>query len=170
MTVRPARPDDVADIHALVTELADYERSADQVAATATDLSRALFSDDPRVFCHVADDGAVGVVGFALWYVTFSTWTGRHGIWVEDLYVRDSHRGTGHGRALMAALAAECRRRRYGRLEWWVLDWNLPATRFYEGLGAASMDEWTVNRLDGAALEALASTADARDGADVGRA
>lgn len=156
MTVRPARPGDVADIHALITELAEYERSADQVDATPHDLSQALFGSDPAVFCHVAEDGASGVVGFALWYVTFSTWTGRHGIWVEDLYVRGTHRGSGHGRDLMAALAAECRRREYGRLEWWVLDWNAPAIRFYESLGATSMSEWTVNRLDGAALHALA--------------
>lgn len=161
MTVRPARPDDVADIHALITELAEYERSADQVDATPHDLSESLFGPHPAVFCHVAEDGDSGVVGFALWYVTFSTWTGRHGIWVEDLYVRDAHRGSGHGRELMAALAGECRRRGYGRLEWWVLDWNAPAIRFYESLGATSMNEWTVNRLDGAALTALA----AHDGA-----
>ena len=157
MTVRPARPGDVADIHALITELAEYERSADQVEARPDDLSDALFRRDAAVFCHVAEDADSQVVGFALWYVTYSTWTGRHGIWVEDLYVLPAHRGSGHGGDLLATLAAECDHRGYGRLEWWVLDWNAPAIRFYESLGATSMSEWTVNRLDGAALAALAA-------------
>ena len=159
MTVRPARPEDVEQIHSLVVELAAYERADDEVASTPGQLSAALFAPTPQVFCHVADadkasDGSLA--GFALWYVTYSTWTGRHGIWLEDLFVRPAHRSRGHGRDLLGRLAAECVSRGYGRLEWWVLDWNHPAREFYASLGANSMDEWTVNRLDGAALEELA--------------
>lgn len=154
MTVRPARPDDVDDLHDMIGELADYERARHEVDASAADLSAALFGPDPSVFCHVVDDGD-GPTGFALWYVTYSTWTGRHGIWLEDLFVREESRGRGHGQALLAALAAECARRGYRRLEWAVLDWNHPAREFYASLGASSMDEWTVNRLDGAALDEL---------------
>ena len=158
MTVRPARPDDVDDVFDMVCELADYERARDEVTSTPGQLSAALFAPTPQVFCHVADaeDTSSGsLAGFALWYVTYSTWTGRHGIWLEDLFVRPRHRSRGHGRDLLAQLAAECVRRGYGRLEWWVLDWNHPARGFYTALGAASMDEWTVNRLAGAALDEL---------------
>lgn len=139
-------------------ELAAYEKAAESVEATADDLRAALFAPDPQVFAEVAEtDGAV--VGFALWYVTFSTWTGRHGIWVEDLYVRPSHRGHGIGRALLSRLAAEATRRGYRRLEWWVLDWNTPALRFYQSLGATPMAEWTVHRVDGESLRRLADGA-----------
>ena len=162
MTVRPARPEDVEQIHSLVRELAAYERAADEVASTPKQLSDALFAPTPQVFCHVAEsESSAGtsdevLAGFALWYVTYSTWTGRHGIWLEDLFVRPAHRSRGHGRDLLAQLAAESVSRGYGRLEWWVLDWNHPAREFYASLGAVSMDEWTVNRLDGAALDELA--------------
>ena len=162
MTVRPARPEDVEQIHALVRELAEYERAADEVASTPAQLSAALFAPSPQVYCHVADAGDAwdgDLAGFALWYVTYSTWTGRHGIWLEDLFVRPAHRSRGHGRDLLAQLAAECVRRGYGRLEWWVLDWNHPARRFYESLGAKAMTEWTVNRLAGTALHDLATSA-----------
>lgn len=158
MTVRPARPGDEADIHRMVVELATYERAADEVASTPTDLAVALFGDSPAVFCHVVQ-GVGGIEAFALWYVTYSTWTGRHGIWLEDLYVRPEHRGRGVARALLTELAAECDRRGYGRLEWWVLDWNDPALAFYDSLGATPMSEWTVQRLDGAALQALGQEA-----------
>lgn len=154
MTVRPARPGDEADIHRMVTELAEYERAADEVESSPTDLAAALFGASPAVFCHVAQ-GTDGLDAFALWYVTYSTWTGRHGIWLEDLYVRPEHRGRGLARALLAELAAECVRRGYRRLEWWVLDWNDPALAFYESMGATPMSEWTVQRMDGPALAAL---------------
>jgi GNAT superfamily N-acetyltransferase len=154
VTVRPARPDDVDDLHDMICELADYERARDEVDSSSHDLSAALFGPDPAVFCHVVDDGD-RPTGFALWYLTYSTWTGRHGIWLEDLFVREESRGRGHGQALLAALAAECASRGYRRLEWAVLDWNHPAREFYAFLGASSMDEWTVNRLDGAALDEL---------------
>ena len=145
----------------MVVELAEYERAPDEVTSTAADLADALFAEHPQCFCHVADhDG--NLVGFALWYVTYSTWTGRHGIWLEDLYVREAHRGQGTGRGLLTELAAECERRGYRRLEWWVLDWNSPALGFYQSLGATPMSEWTVQRLSDASLATLASQAGAR--------
>jgi GNAT superfamily N-acetyltransferase len=159
--VRPATESDVPAVDALVRELAVYEREPDAVEATPEDFSRALFGPDPRVHCHVAEvhDGsqdAWHVAGMALWYVTFSTWRGRHGIWLEDLFVRPEHRGLGLGRALLQALAAECTERGWARLEWWVLDWNSPAHGFYRSAGAVPQDEWTVWRLDGHALERFA--------------
>ena len=155
--IRPARTDDVADILRLIIELAVYENEPDAVDATETDLHAALFSDNPRAFAHVVDLNGT-VIGFALWYVNFSTWTGKHGIWLEDLYVTPEHRGTGLGRALLAELARICVERAYTRLEWWVLDWNTPAIGFYDSLRAHSMDEWTVRRLDGVALADLAAS------------
>jgi GNAT superfamily N-acetyltransferase len=153
--IRPARPGDVADIHRLLRELADYERSLAEVTATEADLAAALFGSTPAIFAHVAEhDGAVA--GFALWFVNYSTWLGRHGIYLEDLYVTPAVRGRGYGRALLAELAGICVERGYGRLEWWVLDWNSPAIGFYTALGATAMDEWTVHRLTGPALRALA--------------
>lgn len=161
MRVRPAQPGDEAHILAMIRALADYERAAQQVETTEADLSAALFGAAPAAFAHLAEADEQ-VVGMALWYVTFSTWTGRHGIWLEDLFVLPEARGRGAGRALLAALAAECRRRGYRRLEWWVLDWNTPALEFYRSLGATPMDEWTVQRLDGGCLHALADHAEER--------
>jgi GNAT superfamily N-acetyltransferase len=160
--VRPATESDVPVIDALVRELAVYEREPDAVEAAPEDFHRALFGPDPRVHCHVAEvadgDSSWQVAGMALWYVTFSTWRGRHGIWLEDLFVRPEHRGLGLGRALLQALAAECTERGWARLEWWVLDWNAPAHGFYRGAGALPQDEWTVWRLDGDALERFAAS------------
>ncbi|MEJ2577627.1 MAG: GNAT family N-acetyltransferase [Kineosporiaceae bacterium] len=157
--IRPARPADVPRLHELVVELATYEREPDAVKATPEDLDTALFGPDPRVHALVAEadtpDGP-DVVGLALWFVTFSTWQGRHGIWLEDLYVRPEHRRSGFGRALLCALAAECLRRGYRRLEWTVLDWNAPALGFYRSLGAERLTEWTTHRLSGPHLEQLA--------------
>ncbi|MFP5335558.1 MAG: N-acetyltransferase family protein [Actinomycetes bacterium] len=156
--VRPAEPADVHAIDGLVRELAVYEKEPDAVEAVPDDFAAALFGPDPRVHCHVAEvdlpDGPQ-VVGLALWYVTFSTWRGRHGIWLEDLFVRPERRGLGLGRALLSALAAECTARGWARLEWWVLDWNSPAHGFYASLGAVPQDEWTVWRLDGESLASL---------------
>ncbi len=165
--VRAAEEHDVTAIDALVRELAVYEREPDAVEATEDDFRAALFGPDPRVHAHVAEvrsvgaDGASGgweVAGIAVWFVTFSTWKGRHGLWLEDLFVRPEHRRLGLGRALLAELAGECERRGWPRFEWWVLDWNEPAHRFYESLGAVPQDEWTVWRTDGDALTALAAT------------
>jgi GNAT superfamily N-acetyltransferase len=157
--IRRARPADVPAIHRLIRDLAEYERSLPEVTGTAEDLDRSLFGPDPAVFAHVAEhDGEIA--GFALWFLNYSTWVGRHGIYLEDLYVRPELRGSGYGRQLLAELAALCRERGYGRLEWWVLDWNEPARGFYERLGARPMDEWTVHRLSGAALRDLAAARD----------
>jgi GNAT superfamily N-acetyltransferase len=154
-SVRRAEPADVPRILELIKELADYERSLDQVSATAEELSAALFAEQPAVFAHVAEVDDT-VVGFAIWFVNFSTWLGKHGIYLEDLYVTPTVRGRGVGKALLAELAATCVRRGYGRLDWWVLDWNEPAIGFYRSVGAEPMSEWTVQRLSGAALTGLA--------------
>jgi GNAT superfamily N-acetyltransferase len=153
--IRPARPGDVPAIYQLIRDLAAYERSLPAVTGTQQDLASALFGPEPAVFAHVVDrDGRVA--GFALWYVSYSTWQGRHGIYLEDVYVERDQRGRGYGRRLLAELAALCVERGYGRLEWSVLDWNAPALGFYASLGATAMDDWTVHRLTGHALQALA--------------
>jgi GNAT superfamily N-acetyltransferase len=156
--IRSANSDDVPRISELIRELADYERSLDEVTATEDSLRAALFAPSPAVFAHVALVGG-DVVGFALWFLNFSTWLGQHGIYVEDLYVTPPMRGRGTGKALLAELAAICLRRGYGRLEWWVLDWNEPAIGFYRSIGARPMSEWTVQRLTGAPLADLAQAA-----------
>lgn len=156
--MRPAVEADVASIDRLVRELAAYEREPDAVEGTAGDLTRALFGPDPRLHAHVAevelDDGRE-VAGIALWYVSYSTWRGRHGIWLEDLFVLPHQRGVGLGHALLEALARHCVAQGWTRLEWAVLDWNEPARGFYRALGAAPQEEWTTWRLDGPALGAL---------------
>ncbi len=153
--IREAVAADVPVLLQLVRELAEYEREPDAVEATEDDLQRALFVEH-TASCHVALDAEGAVVGFALWYVTFSTWKGRPGLWLEDLFVRPSARGTGLGRALLQTLAAVCVDRGYPRFEWWVLDWNAPAIGFYRSLGATPQDEWTTFRVDGEALQQLA--------------
>lgn len=141
---------------ALVRELAEYERSAHEVELTPEGLHKDLFGEAPRVFAHVAEvDGEI--VGTAIWFFSYSTWRGRHGVYLEDLFVRPEHRGAGHGRALLAALAAEAVRHGCARVEWAVLDWNTPAIDFYRSLGAVAMDEWTTFRLTSDALTALAA-------------
>jgi GNAT superfamily N-acetyltransferase len=160
--IRPARPDDVPTILALIRELATYEREPDAVVATQADLADALFGERPALFGLIAEDtddtGDIGAIaGFALWFLNFSTWIGRHGIYLEDLYVRPEFRGHGHGRELLIELARIADERGYGRLEWSVLDWNESAHRFYASLGAVPMQEWTTWRLAGAALPGLAN-------------
>ena len=142
----------------MIRELAEYEREPNAVVATEAMLHEALFGDSPAVFGLIAEDEGV-TVGFALWFLNFSTWLGRHGIYLEDLYVRPEHRGSGHGKALLAELARICVERGYGRFEWWVLDWNTPAIEFYRSIGAEPMDEWTVQRVTGDALTDLAAQA-----------
>ena len=155
--IRPAKPEDVAEIHAMVRELADYEKALDQAKATPQQLHDALFGERPAAFAHIAEDDEGHVLGFALWFLNYSTWTGVHGIYLEDLYVRPVARGTGYGKALLAQLARTCVERGYQRLEWSVLDWNEPALAVYRAQGAVPMDEWTVHRLAGDALEAMAA-------------
>ncbi|HEX2316572.1 MAG TPA: GNAT family N-acetyltransferase [Thermomonospora sp.] len=152
--IRAAVVDDVPTIVRLIRELAEYERALHEAKATEDDLRRALFGPDPRAFAHVAEqDGEV--VGFALWFLTFSTWTGQHGIYLEDLFVRPEARGGGHGKALLTELARIAVERGYRRVEWSVLNWNEPAIGFYKSLGAFPQDEWTVYRLTGDALQEL---------------
>ena len=167
--VRPARPEDIPEILAMVRELADYERSAHEVRATEQMLADLLFGSNtpsgaPAAYCHVAqaptpDADGPALAGMALWFLNASTWRGQHGIYLEDLYVRPAFRGFGLGQALMAELARICIDRGYARLEWWVLDWNTPAIDFYRALGAQSMDEWTVHRITSTHLERLAERA-----------
>jgi GNAT superfamily N-acetyltransferase len=154
--IRPARPADIPAIYQLIRDLASYENALADVTGSEEQLRRALLAEPPAVFAHVAEhDGQVG--GFALWYLSFSTWTAGHGIYLEDLYVRPELRGSGLGRALLAELARICVARGYPRLEWAVLDWNTPSRGFYASLGAAEMSEWIVNRLSGPALRELAA-------------
>ena len=156
--IRPAVPADVPALVQLVRDLAEYERAPEEAVATEAQLHEVLFGPQAAVFCDVAEvEGEV--VGLAVWFLSFSTWLGRHGIYLEDLYVTPSRRGEGHGKALLATLARRCVERGYGRLEWSVLDWNTPAIDFYVTLGAVGMDGWTVHRLAGAPLAALATEA-----------
>ena len=155
-TLREARPGDEPGILACITALAVYEKEPDAVDNTVDALTATLFGPEPRAFAHVVErDGQI--VGIAVWFVTYSTWTGRHGIWLEDLYVLDSERGRGYGKALVQALAAVCVERGYARFEWTVLDWNEPAIGFYRSLGVTPLAEWTTQRLTGDALHALAT-------------
>jgi GNAT superfamily N-acetyltransferase len=139
---------------AMVRALAAYERAADQVRLAETDLDAALFGPTPSVFAHVAEHRGA-VVGMAIWFVNYSTWTGRHGIYLEDLFVMPEARGLGAGKALLATLARLALHRGYRRVEWAVLDWNEPAIGFYRRLGADRQEDWSVYRLSGPALEAL---------------
>jgi GNAT superfamily N-acetyltransferase len=154
-SIRAALSGDVPEILAMIRELADYEREPESVIATEEHLHEALFCAEPAVFALVAESDD-SVVGFALWFRNFSTWLGRHGIYLEDLYVRPDFRGRGIGKRFLVELARICRDRGYGRLEWWVLDWNTPAWEFYESVGATPMSEWTVHRVTGDALRSLA--------------
>ena len=147
----------------MVRDLAEYERAPQEAIATEAQFEAALFGPEPKVFAHVVEhaDGGHRLGGFALWFLNFSTWLGKHGLYLEDLYVRPELRGHGYGTALLATLARECVEQDYGRFEWWVLDWNEPALSFYRGIGAVPMDEWTVQRVTGQALRELAARLDA---------
>ena len=155
VTIRPAVLEDSALILQFIRDLAEYEKMLDDVRTTRDDITVALFGENPKAFCDVAliDDAPVG---FALWFYNFSTFVGRHGIYLEDLFVRPEARGSGAGKALLANLARRCLDENLGRLEWAVLDWNAPSIAFYDSLGAAAMDEWIVRRMTGDALVRLA--------------
>jgi GNAT superfamily N-acetyltransferase len=164
--IRDALPADVPVLLELIRELARYEREPDAVQTDERRLHEALFGPDPQVWALTAVETSPAaaeatevVVGCAIWFVNYSTWTGRHGIYLEDLVVRESARGGGHGRGLLARLAAICLERDYPRLDWAVLDWNEPAWGFYRALGAEPMTEWTGHRVSGDALAALAARA-----------
>jgi GNAT superfamily N-acetyltransferase len=155
LVIRQAAPEDLGLVHSLVEELAHYEKLGHEVCATRADLAAALFCETPKVTCEIAArDGEAA--GFMIWFYTFSTFRGRHGIWLEDLFVRPAFRRSGVGTALIARLAARCRAEGLARLEWSVLDWNTPSIHFYETLGARLMQEWTNCRLEGQSLAALA--------------
>lgn len=154
MTIRRAVVSDVPAILALIHLLAEYEQAPEQVVATEKDLIDSLFADIPMVFCHVATKNNL-VVGIAIWHLNYSTWLGKHGLYLEDLFVIPDSRGEGHGLGLLQELAKICVENEYERLQWWVLDWNKPAIEFYQSLGGVAMDEWTVFRLTGDSLKTL---------------
>lgn len=154
VVVRPAIESDVPAVVALVRELALYEHAPEECRLSAEQLTGALFGDSPAVWAHVAEvDGTVQ--GAAIWFLSFSTWTGTHGIWLEDFIVREHLRGRGVGTELIRALARTCAERGYERLEWNVLDWNTPSIGYYRSIGAEHLDEWQTFRLSGDALTSL---------------
>jgi GNAT superfamily N-acetyltransferase len=155
VTIRRARKGEVGLLFSLICELADYEKLLHEVEATEQMIDMALFGDNPRLFCEIAEWNGEPV-GFAVWFFDFSTFSGRSGIYLEDLFVRPAHRGKGVGKALLAYLAKLCVDNGWARLQWAVLDWNTPSIAFYKSLGAVLKDEWTVCRLTGPALAELA--------------
>lgn len=155
IVIRPAAREDSALVASFVRELAEYEKLTHEVEASEQMLADALFTPNPRAFCDIAEcDGAPA--GFALWFYTFSSFRGRHGMWLEDLFVRPRFRGQGLGKALLSHLARRCVDEGLGRFEWSVLDWNAPSIAFYEAQGATLMNEWKICRVSGPALEKLA--------------
>lgn len=155
LTIRKAEEGDASLVFSFIKELAEYERLAHEVDATEADVAKALFRENPRAFADIAEwEGRPA--GFALWFYNFSTFRGRHGIYLEDLFVRPEFRSKGIGKALLKHLARRCIDENLPRLEWWVLDWNEPALKFYRSIGAVPMDEWTVQRVTGGALKQLA--------------
>jgi GNAT superfamily N-acetyltransferase len=155
LEIRAAERSDSALILNFVRKLAQYERLLHEVAASEADVVRDLFGENPRVFCDLAYwDGAPA--GFALWFHNYSTFRGRHGLYLEDLFVEPAYRGRGIGKALLKGLAARCEAEGFSRLEWMVLDWNAPSIAFYKSLGAVAVDDWTVFRLTGDALKKFA--------------
>lgn len=154
--IRAATFADIPAIHRLIVELAIYEKEPDAVKATHADLEGALFGERPTAECVLAEQDGLPV-GMALFFTNFSTWTGKPGLYLEDLFVMPAARGSGLGKALLVHLAGLAVARGYARFEWSVLDWNTPAIGFYQALGAKLMDEWTVMRVEGDALTALAA-------------
>ena len=156
MNIRPAKATDIDEILALIYELALYEKAPEEAKATESQIRESFFGDNPKVFCELVEvDG--DIAGFAIWFLNYSTWQGKHGIYLEDLFIRPQFRGRGFGKALLKHLAQICVERGYGRFQWWVLDWNEPSIEFYKSIGAVAMDEWTVYRVTGDALIDLAN-------------
>ena len=154
MKIRPAKREEVGEVLQLIQDLATYEKAPDQVEASKDDLLNTIFAKEPRVFCDLVEvDGQIA--GMAIWFLNYSTWQAKHGIYLEDLYIKPEFRARGYGKALLKHLAQICDREGYGRLQWWVLDWNSPAIEFYRSFGAEAMDEWTVYRTSGQALKDL---------------
>ena len=154
MKIRSARKEEVSIILQLIKDLAEYERAPDDVKASQKEIIETIFSENPKVFCDLVEvDG--DIAGMAIWFLNYSTWQGKHGIYLEDLYVRPEYRGLGYGKALLQHLARICVERGYGRFQWWVLDWNSPAIEFYLSIGAEAMSEWTVYRVSEESLRRL---------------
>ncbi len=154
MKIRPAKSEEVGEVLQLIQDLATDEKAPEQVEASKEDLLNTIFVKDPRVFCDLVEvDGRVA--GMAIWFLNYSTWQAKHGIYLEDLFIKPEYRGRGYGKALLKHLAKICDEKGYGRLQWWVLDWNSPAIEFYKSFGAEAMDEWTVYRTSGQALKDL---------------
>lgn len=157
MRIRSALISEAPIILQLIKELAEFEKAPDEVVATEAELIATIFAANPSVFCELVEvDGEIA--GMAIWFINYSTWQGRHGIYLEDLYIRPEFRGRGYGKALLKHLAGICNERGYGRFQWWVLDWNSPAIEFYRSLGAEAMSEWTVYRVSGEPLRALGNS------------
>jgi GNAT superfamily N-acetyltransferase len=155
LSIRPARPGEAALVLQFVRDLAEYEKLAHEAVATEAMIDAALFGKDARVSCDFAEwDGEV--VGFALWFLNFSTFSGKAGLYLEDLFVQPAHRGKGIGKALMIHLARRCVANGWDRFQWAVLDWNTPSIEFYKSLGAVLLGEWTGVRVSGEALARLA--------------
>ena len=155
LIIRPATVADLPDIFRFIHDLAEYEKAPNEVVLSITDLEQSLFGQAPAVFCLISEQ-AGEVSGFAVWHLNYSTWLGKHGVYLEDLYVDPKFRGAGHGKALLKKLAQICIEKGYSRLQWWVLDWNKSAIDFYKSIGAQPMDEWTVFRVSGSSLAKLA--------------
>lgn len=154
MIIRPARKDEAGIILQLIHDLALYEKAPHEVEATEREIIGTVFAENPKVFCDFVEvDGEIA--GMAIWFLNYSTWQGKHGIYLEDLFVKPEYRGQGYGKALLQHLARVCNEKGYGRFQWWVLDWNSPAIEFYRSLGAVAMDEWTVYRVAGDDLKRL---------------
>ena len=158
LSIRRVRPGEAGVVLSLVRELAEYEKLLHEVEATEGMIAEALFGQQPRLFCEIAEWNGE-VAGFAVWFINFSTFSGRCGIYLEDLFVRPAARGKGIGKALLSHLAKECVANNWPRLQWSVLDWNTPSIAFYKSLGAVMMDEWTVCKVAGPALHQLAEGA-----------
>lgn len=155
--IREAKISDVPAIYQLIIDLAVYEKEPDAVIASPDQIEANLFGANPVAYCHVAE--AEGkVVGIAIWFLNYSTWLGKAGLYLEDLFVNPEYRGKGLGLELMKTLAKLCVERGYERFQWWVLDWNEPSINFYKAIGAEAMDEWTVYRLSGNALRSFAAS------------
>jgi GNAT superfamily N-acetyltransferase len=154
--IRPATTADLPDIFKFIHALAEYEKAPREVVLSLEDLEQSFFGKNPQVYCLLSQEADV-VTGIAIWHLNYSTWQGKHGLYLEDLFVDPKYRGAGHGKALLIRLAQICVEKGYPRFQWWVLDWNEPAIDFYKSFGAVAMDEWTVFRLSGDPLKKLAT-------------